>query len=69
MEMKEKIAFVEIYISIKRTTEKAVLIDCDGKEVWIPKSLIKNFDDQEIGTRFAGNIEIPEWFAHEKELI
>ena len=69
MEMKEKITFVEIYISVKRTTEKAILIDCDGKEVWIPKSLIKDFDDLEIGFLFEGNIVIPEWFAQGKELI
>lgn len=68
-EMKEKITFVEIYISVKRTTEKAILIDCDGKEAWIPKSLIKDFDDQEVNVRFTGNIEIPEWIANEKELI
>ena len=49
-EIQEKIFFVEIYISVKRTT-------------------IKDFDDQEIGYLFEGNIEIPEWFAQGKELI
>ena len=60
---------VEIYISVKRRTDLAILVHIEDKELWIPKSLIKNFDDVEINVHFMGHIEIPEWFAYEKELI
>jgi hypothetical protein len=45
-----------------RETERAVLLDIDGEEIWFPKSQIDMRDWSNIA-------EIPEWLAIEKGLI
>jgi hypothetical protein len=43
-------------------TESAYLVEVDGKEIWLPKSQVRNF--------FAdGTCEVQEWLAREKGLI
>ena len=42
-------------------TDKAVLCDIDGEEIWIPRSVIDGGDSLDIGDN--GEIEVAEWFA------
>lgn len=65
-------SIVEIACVVKRTTEKAILINHGvPEEVWIPKSQISDWcdgpdDEPGYGTT---SIFIPEWLATEKELV
>ena len=45
----------------KHETDKAILFDVGGEEVWIAKSLIEYEDDT--------TLEIPRWLAEEKGLV
>lgn len=51
-------------------TEKALLVDIEGEEKWIPKSVIHDdsevFDDDENST---GMLVIKEWWAEKVGLI
>lgn len=48
-------------------TDGAVLIDFEGREVWIPRSCIVG--DVPRGNEENGSIELPEYFAIEKGLV
>lgn len=55
-------------VTVIRDTEKALLVEIEGEEVWIPKKMID--DDSEvykIGTE--GTLVIPLWLAEEKDLV
>lgn len=55
-------------VSVMAETEKAILVEYEGDEIWIPKSLVgPNSEVEEPGDE--GMIEIPEWFADEKGMI
>ena len=43
------------------STEKAILLDVDGKKVWFPKTQIQENDDE--------TFTIEEWLAIEKEIV
>jgi hypothetical protein len=54
-------------VTVKRETEKALLCEIDGEEVWIPKGQID--DDSEVyemGTE--GTLIISKWIAEQKGL-
>lgn len=63
--MTRPIAEIEIAVTVKRETEKALLIDDGTREVWIPKSMIT---DQTGDGLLITSIFLPEWFATEKGL-
>lgn len=55
-------------VTVLRATERALLCDVDGDEVWIPKSqpdddseLTEDSDEGDCGT-----LVIPQWLADEK---
>lgn len=48
-------------------TDAAVLVDVEGTEVWIPKSLIHE-DSEVYKADTDGELIIPEWLATEKGL-
>lgn len=51
-----------------RATEKALLCEVDGKQVWIPQKLIH--DDSEVWKPGdEGELVIPMWLAEEKGLV
>lgn len=58
---------VEFEARLVHKTEKAYLIDYGGKEYWIPKSKVEQFDEVPHNPGFY-EIVIPEWLADEKEL-
>lgn len=63
---------VEIACVVKRTTDKAILINHGvPEEVWVPKSQITDWTDgpdKEPGYG-TSSIFIPEWLAIEKGLV
>ncbi len=50
------------YDRVVHETEKAVLLSIDGKEVWLPRSVIELDTDSKVVT-------LPEQMALNKELI
>lgn len=56
-------------VTVLRTTDKAMLCDIEGQEVWIPVSQIDEdgTDISEEGDE--GTLVIPEWLSIEKGLI
>lgn len=59
---------VEIYGTIKRTTERAILFHDGDKSIWIPKS-IAEFDDDDYGEGDTCDVTVPEWFAFQEGMI
>ena len=58
--------YVEIDVTTKYETDKAVLFDTGNDEdVWVPKSVMEDWPS--IGDSSTALIE--EWFAIEKELV
>lgn len=57
---------VIIYAEILQITDSAVLIQCEGNEVWLPLSQMPNFTAEPGDTNVA--FIIPEWLAEEKGL-
>lgn len=56
---------IDIAVTLKRETEKAILVDAgDNEPVWLPKSQVEYFDDGN-----GGIVTMPYWLAHEKGLI
>jgi len=54
-------------VEVKKETEKALLVEIEGEEFWIPKSLIH--DDSEVHSEDdKGTLVVPEWFAEKEGL-
>lgn len=59
---------VEIEIVVKRSTDRAILVNHGvPKEEWVPISQISDYIGDSVHT--AESIFIPEWLAHEKGMI
>jgi hypothetical protein len=64
---KRTFAYVTIEsVEVKLVTEGAVLLECDGNEVWVPRSQIR--PSFEAGDSYD-RLEVTEWFARKHELI
>ena len=51
-----------------RETEKALLVNVENEEVWIPKSQIEESSEvAEVGD--CGVLEIPQWLAEKAGLV
>lgn len=61
---------VEIACEVKRQTDKAWLVFDGAREVWIAKSQISDYVEEQglIGTKVT-SVFVPLWLAHEKGLI
>lgn len=54
-------------IEVKASTPKAILIEVDGEEHWIPRSqLLDGTDVDDVGDE--GKIVIPKWLADDRGL-
>lgn len=53
------------YDEIKAATEKAVLIDIDGEDIWLPTSQLDADYSNEVGEG-AGHMFVTEWIAKQK---
>ena len=63
-----KMERVEITVTVKAKTEKAMLVNDGGKkDVWVPLSQIQTENEIEIGNVIE--IDIPEWLAKDKGFI
>ncbi len=50
------------YDEIKHETEQAYLIDFGDEEVWVPKSIVEDINDNIKG------VDLPMWFIENNEL-
>jgi hypothetical protein len=51
----------------KKETPKALLVEIEGEDFWIPKSVID--DDSEVHSEGdIGTLVVPEWFAEKEGL-
>ena len=62
---------VDIICKYITSTDKALLIEADGEQVWIPISQINDLSVElsELERGDPLTITIPEWLAEDKELI
>lgn len=58
--MSNSVIVVVEHYGMRHETGKAVLIDTDAGDIWIPRSLIDYLTDSEV--------HIPEWLAEERGL-
>jgi hypothetical protein len=61
--MAERVDFFAVTL---RETDLAVLMDIDGEEVWVPKSIL---DEEWPEVDCEGDITLPEWFATKEGLV
>lgn len=54
-----------VYGDILQETEDAILVSCDGEEVWLPKSQIEYAGER--GDEYV-EISLPDWLAEDKGL-
>jgi hypothetical protein len=55
-------------VTVVMEKEKALLVEVEGEQIWIPKSQIH--DDSEVyKADTEGTLVIPEWLAKEKGLV
>ena len=59
---------VEFEAEVFKETEKALLCNVEGEEIWIPKSIIGEISEIETEGDI-GVVSIPEWFAKKSGLI
>jgi hypothetical protein len=60
--------YTEVYGRVVRTTQMAVLVNCDGLEAWLPKSQMQVVEGSlERGAEVTLNI--PQWLAESNYLI
>lgn len=52
---------VDIEAELQHETDMAFLLNAEGVQVWVPKSLVENNED--------GTFTLPEWLAMEKGLV
>ena len=55
----------EVYGTVLKETEDAILVDFGLDEVWLPKSHVSDYPDVEE----SGEITMSYWLALDKELI
>jgi hypothetical protein len=64
--MSEKVSIPDVTVKIE--TDKALLCNIHGEEIWIPKSQID--DDSEVYEEDTeGVLVIPKWLAEKKSLV
>ena len=52
----------------KHQTEKGILIDFEGEEVWIAKSLVNELDEDSLIKGKSCKLNIPSWLAKKEGL-
>ena len=58
----------EIYCTFLHKTDKALLVQYDGEEIWFPLTAVKILEGAEERNRLI-ELEVDEWIAIEKEII
>lgn len=56
-------------VIIVALTKKAVLTSIDGREVWIPQSVIFEEDLAEMGEGVIMEINVQDWFCKKEGLV
>jgi len=55
------------YVTVLKITSKAVLVESDGEEIWIPQSVIFEDDLADLVEDEMCEINVKQWF-YDKEL-
>jgi hypothetical protein len=55
----------DVVIVVSREQDRAILVEYEGEEEWIPKSLIEGKDYQGMEKGETLNLDIPLWKAEE----
>lgn len=61
----DSVEYVTLHCEVLRTTDKAVLVELNGEEVWIPRSQCEGGDDIDEGD---DSINVTRWFADKRGL-
>lgn len=56
--------FVQVEGKFVRETDKAICINMDGEDMWIPLSLVDHVSKDKYGCR----VDVEEWFAEKEGL-
>lgn len=56
-------------VTVIKESEKAILVDIEGDEVWIPVSQLHKTDNECKNEDDKGTLVITQWIAREKHLI
>lgn len=56
---------VTIQVTVRRHTEKAIMVEHNGEDIWLPKSQIES-RIPEAGA--SGDLDISDWIAEQKNL-
>lgn len=59
---------IQISVWVKKATEKALLVEVDGEEVWLPRSQIVEDESEALEEGDTGTLAITQWIAREKGL-
>jgi hypothetical protein len=57
---------VTINVKLKRETDKAILVEYDGEDIWLPKSQLESIVNGPIG--MVQDIDISDWIAEQKDI-
>ncbi len=57
------VAEIEIDVTVKARTEKALLVYDGSREVWVPRSMITDHSPDTDNDFEITSIFLPEWFA------
>lgn len=60
---------IEVSVTFKRETERAVLINDGDKDIWLPKSQIETYEFCDTEPGEAIELLVAEWLAKDKGLI
>lgn len=62
----DEVEFTEVLA--RRETDKALLVEIDGKSYWVPKSMISE-DSEVYAPDDEGTLIVREWWAKQEGLI
>lgn len=60
---------INIIVLLKMETDKAVMINYEGDNIWLPKSQIEFDGRLDLHIEKEIEIQIPEWLAVEKDMV
>lgn len=57
-------------VTLVHATAKAILIEMEGEEYWVPLSLVRDGSQvQQMSEGDVGALVVPKWFAEKEHLV
>lgn len=60
--------YEKFVVKLIHETEKAILVEYDDQEIWLPKSQLDDFDEFVYQEKDIITIEVADWLVEEKEM-